>query len=258
MKLMNKIALVTGSGTGIGEAIAMRFAQEGASIVIADIDEDSANEVAEKIQSMGRESLAINTDVTDVSSVQNLVDKTMDKFGRIDILISNAGVSRMAKFIDITEEDFDFNMSVNLKGAFIVSKAISEIMDRQKSGKIIFTISMAAKCAGPLYAHYHCSKAALLAFMQALALEFAPNIMVNGVCPGLVKTSMQEREIKWTTQLRGITEEMVISEYLTGIPLGRIETPKDVANLVTFLASEEGNYITGQAINITGGMILRR
>ncbi|HUW90613.1 MAG TPA: SDR family NAD(P)-dependent oxidoreductase [Candidatus Nanopelagicaceae bacterium] len=258
MKLKDKIVIVTGAGTGIGRAIAIRFAQEGATIVVADINEENSNEVAKEINKIGHQSLVIKTDVANEESVKNLVDKTLEKFSRIDIVISNAGVSRMAKFIDITEEDFDFNMDINTKGGFLVSKAVSEIMANQESGKIIFTISMAGKCGSPLYAHYNSSKAALLAYMQALALELAPTIKVNGVCPGLVKTSMQEREVKWWAELQGISEDLVKSQYLSGIPLGRLEEPEDVANLVAFLASEDGDYITGQAINVTGGMILRR
>jgi len=258
MKLKDKIVIITGAGSGIGRAIAIKFAQEGATIVIADLNEELSNELAKEINKIGRQCLVIKTDVANEESVKNMVDKTLEQFNRIDIVISNAGVSRMAKFIDITEEDFDFNMDINTKGGFLVSKAVSEIMTNQESGKIIFTISMAGKCGSPLYAHYNSSKAALLTYMQALALELAPNIIVNGVCPGLVKTSMQEREIKWCAELQGISEDLVKSQYLSGIPLGRLEEPEDVANLVAFLASEDGDYITGQAINITGGMILRR
>jgi NAD(P)-dependent dehydrogenase (short-subunit alcohol dehydrogenase family) len=258
MRLEDKVVIVTGGGTGIGRAIAIRLAQEGANIVIADINEENSNEVVKEINSIGRQTLIVITDVSDEKSVKNMVDKTVEKFGRIDIVISNAGVSRMAKFIDITEEDFDFNMDINVKGAFLVSKAVAEVMENQESGKVIFTISMAGKCGSPLYAHYNSSKAALLTYMQALAMELAPNILVNGVCPGVVKTSMQEREIKWCAELQGISEDLVKSQYLSGVPLARLEEPEDVANLVAFLASEDGDYITGQAINITGGMILRR
>jgi len=258
MRLKDQVAIVTGGGMGIGKGIALKLAEEGANVVIADIDEETAKDVVGEIEKLGRQALAVKTDVTDEQSVANLIEKTMEKFNRIDILMSNAGVSRMGKFIDISEKDFDFNMDVNAKGAFLVSKAVSAVMKQQKSGTIIFTISMAGKCGTPLYAHYNASKAALLAYMQALAMELAPNITVNGVCPGLVRTSMHEREIKWTAELRGMSEEMVASEYVAGIPLARIEEPQDVANLVVFLASKEGQYITGQAINITGGMILRR
>ena len=258
MRLKDKIVIVTGAGTGIGEGIALKFASEGANVVIADINEDSGKKVTEIIIKMGRKSISIKTDVTDENSVKAMVDKTMEELGRIDVLVNNAGVSKMAKFVDISEKDYDFNMDVNLTGAFIVSQAVSNVMKAQKSGKIIFTISMAAKTGSAFYAHYNASKAALLAYMQALAMELAPNINVNGICPGIVNTSMHEREIKWTAELRGISEDMVKSEYLAGIPLARFEEPSDVANLVLFLASDEGNYITGQAINITGGMVLRK
>jgi len=258
MKLKDKIVIVTGAGSGIGRAIAKRLAKEGAHIVIADINDETSQETAKEISIIGSQYLVVKADVTDEGSVKSMVDKAIEKFGRIDVAVSNAGVSRMAKFIDITEEDFDFNMDINTKGGFIVSKAVSERMVNQESGKIIFTISMAGKCGSPLYAHYNSSKAALLAFTQALAMELAPNITVNGVCPGLVKTSMQEREIKWCAELQGLSEDLVKAQYLSGIPLGRLEEPEDVANLVAFLASDDGDYITGQAINITGGMILRR
>ncbi|MHA1843112.1 MAG: SDR family NAD(P)-dependent oxidoreductase [Promethearchaeota archaeon] len=258
MKLKDKIIIVTGGGSGIGKAIAMRLAQEGANIIIADINENLARETAQEISDMGRESIAVKTDVSNEDSVKNMVNITLEKFGRLDIVVSNAGVSRMGKFIDISEEDFDFNMNVNAKGGFIVSKIAADVMEKQGYGKILFTISMAGKCGSPLYAHYNASKAALLAYMQALAMELAPNIIVNGVCPGLVQTSMQEREIKWSAELQGISEDLVKSQYLSGIPLQKLEKPSDVANLIAFLAGDDANYITGQAINITGGMILRR
>ncbi len=258
MRLEDKIIIVTGAGSGIGKGISIKLAQEGAHIIVADINEDAANETAEEIKKIGREALVIKIDVSDKDSVKTLVDKTIEKFNRIDIAVSNAGVSRMAKFVDITEKDYDFNLDINAKGGFLVSKYVSEVMKKQESGKIIFTISMAGKCGSPLYAHYNSSKAALLSYMQALAMELAPNITVNGVCPGLVQTSMQEREIKWSAELQGISEDLVKSQYLSGVPLQKLETANDVANLVTFLASEEGDYITGQAINVTGGMILRR
>jgi NAD(P)-dependent dehydrogenase (short-subunit alcohol dehydrogenase family) len=258
MRLEDKIVIVTGAGSGIGKGISLKLAQEGAHIIVADINEEAAKKTAEEIKEMGRETLVIKIDVSDENSVKSMVDRTIEKFNRIDIVISNAGVSRMAKFVDITEKDYDFNVDINAKGGFLVSKFVSEVMKEQESGKIIFTISMAGKCGSPLYAHYNSSKAALLTYMQALAMELAPNITVNGVCPGLVQTSMQEREIKWSADLQGISEDLVKSQYLSGVPLQKLETANDVANLVTFLASEEGDYLTGQAINVTGGMILRR
>ncbi len=254
-RVEGKITFLTGSGRGIGRAIAEKFAKEGAIMVLTDIDKEALMETLEIVKKYFPSSVAYELDVTNEKMVQDTVRKTMEKFGRIDILLNNAGVSSMNHFWELTEEDWDFNMNVNAKGVFFVTKAVAPYMMKQKKGKIVTTASMAAKLGAPLLAHYSASKFAVLGFMQAVAKELAPyGINVNSVCPGFVKTSMQDREVVWEAKLRGIDDpEKVRKEYIDMTPLGRLCYPEDVAKVVLFLASEDADFLTGQAINVTGG-----
>ncbi len=254
-RVEGKITFLTGSGRGIGRAIAEKFAKEGAIMVLTDIDKEALMETLEIVRKYSPSSVAYELDVTNEKMVQDTVRKTIEKFGRIDILLNNAGVSSMNHFWELTEEDWDFNMNVNAKGVFFVTKAVAPYMMKQKKGKIVTTASMAAKLGAPLLAHYSASKFAVLGFMQAVAKELAPyGINVNSVCPGFVKTSMQDREVVWEAKLRGIDDpEKVRKEYIDMTPLGRLCYPEDVAKVVLFLASEDADFLTGQAINVTGG-----
>ncbi len=254
-RVEGKITFLTGSGRGIGRAIAEKFAKEGAIMVLTDIDKEALMETLEIVKKYSPSSVAYELDVTNEKMVQDTVRKTIEKFGRIDMLLNNAGVSSMNHFWELTEEDWDFNMNVNAKGVFFVTKAVAPYMMKQKKGKIVTTASMAAKLGAPLLAHYSASKFAVLGFMQAVAKELAPyGINVNSVCPGFVKTSMQDREVVWEAKLRGIDDpEKVRKEYIDMTPLGRLCYPEDVAKVVLFLASEDADFLTGQAINVTGG-----
>jgi len=253
--LEGKSVIVTGSATGIGKAIAMRLAADGGDLLLADIDFEGVQGVAAEIRSMGNRCVPIRTDVTDAKAVQNMVDKCVEEFGKIDIAVNNAGVSTMAWAVDLTEEDWDYNMNVNAKGVFLCCRAEVRVMIPQNHGKIINTASMAAKRGVPLLAHYTASKWAVAGFSASLALEVAKyHITVNCFCPGLVETGMQAREISWESKLRGLTEDQVRQEYIAMTPLGRLEQPEDVAKLVSFLASDDSDFMTGQAINITGGI----
>jgi NAD(P)-dependent dehydrogenase (short-subunit alcohol dehydrogenase family) len=235
----------------------MRLASDGGDLLLADLDLEGVERVAEQIRSMGNRCLAIRTDVTDAKRVQDTVARCVQEFGKIDIAVNNAGVSSMAWVVDLNEKDWDFNMNVNAKGVFLCCQAEVRAMIPQNHGKIINTASMAAKRGVPLLAHYTASKWAVVGFSRSLALEVAKyNITVNCVCPGLVKTGMQEREIAWEAKLRGLTEEDVRKEYISITPLGRLETPEDVAKVFSFLASEDSDFMTGQAINITGGIMM--
>ncbi len=255
-KVDDKVTFLTGSGRGIGRAIAERFAREGAIMVLTDINEDTLSETLDLVKKYSPSSISYKLDVTNEKMVQEVVKKVVDAFGRIDILLNNAGVSNMNHFWELTEEDWDFNMNVNAKGVFFVTKAVAPYMMKEKRGKIVTTASMAAKLGAPLLAHYSASKFAVLGFMQAVAKELAPyGINVNSVCPGFVKTSMQDREVVWEAKLRGIDDpEKVRKEYIDMTPLGRLCYPEDVAKVVLFLASDDANFLTGQAINVTGGI----
>ncbi|MBA7642963.1 3-oxoacyl-[acyl-carrier-protein] reductase FabG [subsurface metagenome] len=255
MKLKNKIALITGAGRGIGKAIAKALAEEGANIAIADIDPEEAKKVSWDIKNMGRKSLAIKTDVSRANEVESMVDKTIEKFGRIDILVNNAGVSSMAPVVGLEEKKWDVTMDINAKGQFLCSRAVAKHMIKQRSGKIINNASLAAKQGARFLAHYSASKFAVLGLTYTMALELAPyNITVNAFCPGFVQTDMIKREYKWEAELRGITVDEIRDEVLSTIPLGRLAQPEEIARVVAFLASKDADYLTGQAININGGM----
>lgn len=250
--LKGKTAIVTGGATGIGKAIATALAHHGVRIAIADLNGDAARKTA---ATLGHGSQGFALDVSkraDVEGVFALIEKT---FGAYDILIANAGVSTMNRAIDLTDEEWDFNFSVNIKGVFLTNQiAVRYFLKEKKSGVIVNTASLAAKVGAPLLAHYSASKFAVLGWTQALAREVAAHgIRVNAVCPGFVRTSMQEREVAWEAKLRGLTSEQVIKEYVAQTPLGRLEEPEDIAGLAVFLCSDAARFMTGQGINVTGG-----
>lgn len=259
-----KTVLVTGAGTGIGQAIALDFAAHKAQVAVTDVDEESALAVAGEIQHFGGHAIAIGMDVLNANQIQEAIQTVVDRWGRIDIWVNNAGVSSMNHFLDLTEADWDFNMDVNAKGVFLGSQAALRHMlnqepypDNRLRGKVINIASMAGKRGNaPYLAHYVASKFAIIGLTQALAGEFAPHgITVNAVCPGYVKTAMQDREAVWEAQLRGedLTADDIRQLYVDDTPLGRLETPDDVSAPVLFLASPGADFITGEAINVNGG-----
>lgn len=254
-RLEGKIALISGAASGIGFAIASKLAAEGAVLAMTDRNLPEVAKSFEKIKDLSPKSLYWEMDVTDQASVRRAVAAAAERFGVIDILVNNAGVSTMNRFTDLSEEEWDFNMNVNLKGVWRVTKEVAPLMMKRKQGKIVCTASMASKLGAPLLAHYSASKFGVLGFVQAIAKELADyGINVNAVCPGFVATSMQDREIVWEAKLRGIDDpEKVRREYISMTPLGRLCQPEDVAKVVAFLASSEADFMTGQGINITGG-----
>lgn len=255
-RLDNKVAIVTGGGSGIGRAICNALAREGANVMVADVNEHTAEETCDQLTSFGGKYHSIRVDVRSESEVKHAVEETVSTFGRIDILCANAGVSTMNWAVDLTEDEWDYNMDVNAKGVFFCCKHVGKQMMKQGTGgKIVNTASMAGKIGASVLAHYSASKFAVVGLTQALADEFAQyKINVNAVCPGFVNTSMQERELQWEAKLRGITSEAVKQKMIELTPLGRLEEPEDVAKLVVFLASGEAEFMTGQAINVTGGI----
>lgn len=264
MRLRNKVIAVTGAGTGIGRAIALSLAAEGARLAVTDINPDWANRVADEVKAKGCEATAYKLDVIQRSDADAAVGMIVEHYGRIDIWCNNAGVSTMQRFLELTEKDWDFNMDVNAKGIFLCSQAaVRQIILQEPDpesglrGKIINTASMAGKRGNaPYLAHYVASKFAVVGLTQAMAGELAGyGITVNAVCPGYVSTSMQEREANWEAKLRGggIGSEDVRQLYINDTPLRRLETPEDVAGVVVFLASKEADFITGEAINVNGG-----
>ncbi|MER3400906.1 MAG: 3-ketoacyl-ACP reductase [Thermoflexus sp.] len=252
-RLDGQVAVVTGAGTGIGAAIARTLAREGAFVAVTDINEDWARRVAEEIRQAGGTAEAWRLDVTKKAENVAVMDAVVAKWGSLDIVCANAGVSTMNWVEDLAEEEWDYNFNVNAKGVFLTCQASLPHMIR-KGGRIIITASMAGHRAVPLLAHYAASKWAVIGFGLSLAVEVGKyNIKVNIVCPGFVRTSMQEREIVWEGQLRGMDPEAVRAEYVSKTPLGRIEEPQDVANVVLLLCLPEADFITGAVIDVTGG-----
>ena len=249
----NKIVIVTGSGSGIGRATAKLFSQNNAIVCVTDIDKSKAEET---VSLCANEAHAFKLDVTDKQDIQNIFKTISESIGQYQILISNAGVSTMNHIEDLTEAEWDLNMQVNAKGVFLTNQeAIKFFKQKSIKGRIVNTASLASKIGAPLLAHYSASKFAVVGFTQAAARETAKHgIRINAVCPGFVKTSMQEREVAWEAKLRSITPKEVINEYIDQTPLGRLEEPEDVAKVILFLASTQSDFMTGQAINVTGGI----
>ncbi|MCU1612817.1 MAG: 3-ketoacyl-ACP reductase [Frankiales bacterium] len=245
------VAVVTGAGSGIGAAIAAQLSRRGRRVVVTDIDEAAAARVAGEIGGT-----AAQLDVTDGVAVQALADRVVAETGRLDVWVSNAGISKMQRFVDITDADWDRTLAVNTKGIFLCGRAAARTMIANGiGGQIINTASMAGKQGRvPFLADYVASKFAVVGLTQAMAFELAPHgIRVNCVCPGYVATPMQERELAWEAELRGVAPDAVQKLWVEDTPLGRLETPEDVARAVAFLASPDADFITGEALSVNGG-----
>ncbi len=251
--LAGKRAIVTGGATGIGFSIARHFADAGMRVAIADLDEAGAVAAAKKL---GDQHIGIKIDVRDRASVDTAFTSVIDRLGGYDVLAANAGVSSMKLVVELTDEDWDFNFDVNAKGIFLTNQsAVRYFLKEKRKGVIVNTASLAGKWGAPWLAHYSASKFAVVGFTQALAREMAPHgIRVNCVCPGFVKTGMQSREVEWEAKLREMSPQAVIDDYINQTPMGRLEEPDDVAKTVLFLASDLAGFVTGEALNVTGGV----
>lgn len=250
--LNGKRAVVTGGATGIGKAIATALAAHGVRVAIADLDAERAAQTA---AGLGEGHVGTGVDVRQRSSVEAALAEVIRQLGGYDIVCANAGVSTMNRAVDLTDEEWDFNFDVNARGVFLTNQIAARYFLERKKGVIVNTASLAGKVGAPYLAHYSASKFAVLGWTQGLARELAPaGIRVNAVCPGFVRTSMQEREVEWEAKLRGITASEVTEDYIRQTPLGRLETPEDIAGLVCFLASDAARFMTGQGINVTGGV----
>lgn len=250
------LAVVTGAGSGIGRAIAMRLAADGFIVGVTDLDMDSVKMVVSEISENGGKAEGLFLNVTDKQSISDALEALLEKFGELKVWVSNAGVSTMNHFVDLSEKEWDFNLNVNTKGAFLCGQiAAKQFISQKKGGKIINTASMAGKQGNvPFLAHYVASKFAVVGLTQAMAHELGKyKITVNSVCPGFVRTPMQTRELEWEGNLRGQSAEEVKDGMINTTALRRLETPEDVAKVVSFLAGPDSDFITGEAIAVNGG-----
>ena len=246
MRLKDKVALITGGARGIGRAIGLTFAREGADIAVADVNLEIAQQTVLEIQNLGRKAMALEMDVTNYEKVEEGVNKILDKMGKVDILVNNAGITKDNLLLRMSQADWDAVINVNLKGTFNCIKAVSKPMIKQRSGRIISIASIIGLMGNPGQANYAASKAGISALTKTVAKELASrNVNANAVAPGFIQTEM-------TAKL----PEDVKKKMLEAIPLAKLGTPQDVANICLFLASDEASYITGQVITIDGGMVM--
>lgn len=246
-RLENRIALVTGGGQGIGRAIALAMAREGAALVIGDLDETNASAVKKEIEGLGSKASALHADISNEESVQALVEATLKEHGRVDVLVNNAGIFPTSPVEEMAEEEWDRVIGTNLVGTFLCSRAVVPHLLVQRSGRIISLTSGRAFQGARNGAHYAASKAGIIGFSKSLALEVAPHgITVNVICPGITDTA----------QPRGHQSEEQIYAQGRRIPLGRIGQPEDLAGPAVFLASDAARFITGQTILANGGAIM--
>jgi NAD(P)-dependent dehydrogenase (short-subunit alcohol dehydrogenase family) len=254
MKLKDRVAIVTGAAEGIGKAIAVAFAEEGAKVVVADINDKLAKETAAEI---GGDAMTVKADVTKWDEVTAMVKQTMEKFGRVDILVNNAGIVRKGWVKDLPEEVWDEVLTVNLKGIFLCSKAVLPTMIEQKYGRIINISSIAGKQGEAAGSAYCASKFGQIGFTQALALEVArDNITVNAICPGPIPTRLGEYGIREDAKLRGQDPDEFRQWFLDRTPFGVQGTPEQVAKMAVFVASDDCDFATGSAFNCNGGIIM--
>lgn len=246
MQLDGKKAVVTGGGRGIGKAIALALAGEGADIAVLDLDAETAQSAASAVKESGRNSLAVDVDISDYSATEQAVNKVLDLWKSVDIVVNNAGITRDNLLMRMDENDWDSVLAVNLKGAFNICRLLARPMMKERSGSIINIASIVGMMGNAGQANYAASKGGLIAFTKSLAREFAPRgIRVNAIAPGFIATEMTDK-----------IPEKIREEMVNSIPLGRMGQPEDVARGVVFLASPSAGYVTGQVLVIDGGMYI--
>ncbi|MGN7377212.1 3-oxoacyl-[acyl-carrier-protein] reductase [Bacillus altitudinis] len=245
--LTNKTAVVTGASRGIGRSIAIDLAKKGANVVVNySGNEAKANEVVDEIRALGQQAFAVKADVSNAEDVQALMKQTVDTFGSIDILVNNAGITKDNLLMRMKENEWDDVININLKGVFNCTKAVTRQMMKQRSGRIINVASVVGVCGNPGQANYVAAKAGVIGLTKTTAKELASrHITVNAVAPGFISTDMTDK-----------LDENVQTEMLKQIPLARFGAPEDISNVVVFLASEGAGYITGQTIQVDGGMVM--
>jgi len=248
--LKDKVAIITGARRGMGKSHALTLAKAGAKVVVADISQEDCEMVVEEIKKNGGEALAVKCDVTKKEDIDNMVKVAMERWRKVDILVNNAGICQFKPFLELTEEEWDRTLDINLKGYFLCAQAAAKEMVKQKNGKIINIASVASGQVGigmATLAHYCASKGGIIAMTEALAVELAPfGIRVNAIAPGMIETPMIDPVKK---------DPKMMEAMLSKIPMGRVGKPEEVSNLVLFLASDASSYITGSTVIIDGGWL---
>ena len=246
MLIKDKVTIITGGGRGIGREIALHFALQGADVAVFDLNEEDIDACLKEIEASGRKALGVKVDVGDLAQVESAVQKVLDKFSKIDILINNAGITRDGLLLRMKEEDWDAVVRVNLKGTFNCTKVVSKHMLKQRSGKVVNIASIIGIMGNAGQANYAASKGGIISFTKSAAKELASrNINVNAIAPGFIKTEMTAK----------LPEDRKQS-MLKAIPLARFGEPADVAKLALFLSSDDSQYITGHVIQLDGGMVM--
>lgn len=258
MEHHRQVVAVTGAASGIGRQVASAFAELHATVLALDLDQRSLHRVEFSPDEVINKAVErVTVDVTDELAVNQSVAEIQTSFDRLDVLVNAAGISTMQSVETLGRDEWDAVMAVNATGVFLMTRAVLPAMRARRSGCIVNIASAAGKRGSRFLSHYSASKFAVLGFTQSVALEVAAaGVRVNAVCPGLITTPMQEREIAWEVQLSGLSADEVMDRYLAAVPMGRLGTPQDVASTVVFLASDAASYITGEAINVGGGMVM--
>jgi NAD(P)-dependent dehydrogenase (short-subunit alcohol dehydrogenase family) len=255
MRLANKVALITGAGRGIGRATALLFAQEGAKVVVQDLTADAAQETVQLIKKQAGEALSIGGDVASSADAAAMVKKAVDTYGRLDVLFNNAGIWRGGTILDISEEDWDRTIGVNVKGIYLVSRYAVQQMMRQGSGSIINAAAVAALRGSPMSAAYHASKGAVLLLTKCMSLDFGRyGIRVNCTCPGVIDTQMADQLLTYRSLGDDDRKQALLETYEERHAVGRLGQPEEVAKVVLFLASDESSFVTGAAWPVDGGL----
>lgn len=255
MRHTDRVAIVTGGGSGIGRGICEYMAELGGKIVVADINMDAAQEVVNKIKGDGGEAMALQVDVTKKDDVQAMAAEALKAYRKIDILVNNAGTDKKGSITELEESTWDMLMTLNLKGVFLCTQAVMPSMIERRYGRIVNISSMAGKTGEPFTSPYCATKFGVIGFTQSIALEVGKyNITINAVCPGPVDTELIRKSVAQSAAIKGMTPENFLQEFfIDPTPLGRIAKPLDVARAVSFLASDEAEFITGSTLNVSGG-----
>jgi len=257
-ELSGKVVLITGAAVGIGRATALLMAEKGASLVLADVNEELGNQTTEEVKRGGADAMFLKADVSKATDVDKMVSRAVEKFGRIDALVNNAGIVLISDVESTQEQDFNRVIDVNFKGVFLCSKAVIPIMRKQGGGVIVNIASVSAHIGQPKHAAYAGTKGAVLSMTRAMAVELAPyNIRVNSVSPGAVDTPMLRSDMNRQSNARGVSVDEVRREFASESAVRRISSPEEIAPIIAFLCSDQSSYMTGADVLVDGGWVAR-